>query len=111
MQAFKQFFESFYPSLCILAKKYIKDNDLAEDFAQEAFIEFWQRKEEFQNIRSAKGYLYIVARNKCLNHNKIQNIRENILKNNGISPGEYFYELIFEEETYRIVHSAIKTLA
>lgn len=110
IKAFKQFFEGFYPSVCIFARKYVKDIDLAEDIAQEAFIEFWKSKGDFADNKAVKGFVYTVTRNKCLNHIKIQQIRDHILKNE-YSTEEYFYDLILEEETYRIVHQAVNKLA
>ena len=110
IRAFKEFFESFYPSVCVFAKKYLNDIDLAEDVAQEAFIEFWKQKGNFTNLKVMKGFIYTVTRNKCLNHIRIKGIRENILKNE-FSSDDNFYELILEEETYRIVHQAVNKLA
>lgn len=110
IKAFKQFFESFYPSVCVFAKKYVNDIDLAEDIAQEAFIEFWKQKGTFADAKAMKGFIYTVTRNKCLNHIKIKGIRENILKKEFPSD-DNFYELILEEETYRIVHQAVNKLA
>lgn len=109
-KAFKQFFEGLYPSVCVFAEKYLKDIDIAKDIAQEAFIEFWKRKEKFTDIESVKGFIYTVTRNKCLNHLKIKGIRENILKNELLSD-DHFYELILEEETYSIVHQKVNKLA
>jgi len=110
IKAFKQFFESFYPSVCVFAKKYLNDINLAEDIAQEAFIEFWKQKGNFADLKAMKGFIYTVTRNKCLNHIKIRGIRENILKKE-FSLKDNFYELILEEETYRIVHQAVNKLA
>lgn len=110
IKAFKQFFESFYPSVCVFARKYLKDSALAEDFAQEAFIEFWKRKENFTDPKAIKGFIYTVTKNKCLNDIKLRKIRENLLQNDILSD-EYFYELILEEETYSIVHQAVNRLA
>lgn len=110
IKAFKQFFESFYPSVCVFAKKYLNDLNLAEDIAQESFIEFWKQKENFSDLKAMKGFIYTVTRNKCLNHIKIKGIREDILKKE-FSTKETFYELILEEETYRIVHQAVGKLA
>lgn len=109
-KAFKQFFESFYPSVCVYAGKYLKDIDLSEDITQEAFIEFWKSKGEFTDIKAIKGYIYTITKNKCLNYLKIKGIRENIMKND-LSEDDYFYEFILEEETYRIVHQAVNKLA
>lgn len=110
IKIFKQFFEDFYPSVCVFARKYVKDIDLAEDLAQEAFVEFWKRKEKFSDIKAIKGFIYTVTRNKCLNHLKLRSSRENIMRNR-LSSDDYFYELILEEETYRFVHQAVDKLA
>lgn len=107
--AFRKFFEEFYPSVCIFAGKYLHDTDMAEDTVQEAFIEFWKRKEQFDNFRAAKGFIYTVTRNNCLNQIRIRNLREEILRKE-IASDDYFYELIQEEETYRIIYQAIHEL-
>ncbi len=110
IKAFKQFFEGFYPSVCVFARKYLKDAELAEDLAQEAFVEYWKRKENFTDLKAIKGFIYTVTRNKCLNQIKIKGIRENIL-NNEFLGDDFFYEQILEEETYRIIHNAVDKLA
>lgn len=110
IKAFKQFFEGFYPSVCLFARKYLKDADVAEDLSQEAFVEFWKRKENFTDLKAIKGYIYTVTRNKCLNYIKLRDIRANILKDE-ILTEDYFYEFVLEEETYRIVHQAVNSLA
>jgi len=104
IKAFKQFFEDFYPSVFIFARKYLMDSSLAEDIAQEAFIEFWKSNGTFADLRAMKGFIYAVTRNKCLNEIKKRKIRKNILIGE-ISSDDYFYELILEEETYSILHS------
>ena len=110
IKAFKQFFESFYPSVCVFAQKYLKDTALAEDLAQEAFIEYWKIKENFMDIKAIKGFIYTVTKNKCLNDIKLRKIRENLLQMANTSD-EYFYELILEEEAYSVVHRAVNRLA
>lgn len=110
IRAFKIFFEGFYPSICVFARKYLKDAAIAEDLSQEAFIEFWKQREKFTDLKAIKGFIYTVTRNKCLNHIKLRNIQTNILKEEIFSE-DYFYESILEEETYRIVHQAINKLA
>lgn len=109
-KALKQFFESFYPSVCIFARKYVRDINIAEDIAQESFIEFWKRREQFADLRALKGFIYTVTRNKCLNQIKLNSIREDILRNQILSD-DFFYEMVQEEETYRILHQAINGLA
>ena len=108
--ALKLLFESFYPSVCIFTRKYVRDADMAEDIAQDAFIELWNRKRQFNDLKAIKGFLYTVARNKSLNHIKLHNIRQEILQKQ-LMGDEYFYELVQEEETYRLIHQSIDNLA
>ncbi len=110
IKAFKQFFEGFYPSVCVFAQKYLKDAELAEDLAQEAFFEFWKQRDKFMDLKAMKGFIYTVTRNKCLNNIKLKTIHKNILKDE-ISSDDYFYEMVLEEETYRILHESVNNLA
>lgn len=107
--AFKHFFEGFYPSACVFARKYLRDADLAEDAAQDAFIEFWKRKDQFTDLKAMKGFIYTVTRNSCLNQIRIKNLREEILRKE-LMADSFFYELIQEEETYRIIYQAVNGL-
>ncbi len=109
-KAFKNFFEGFYPSIYVFAKKYLQDPDLAEDQAQEVFIEFWKIKDQFTDLHAVKGFIYTVARNKCLNAIKQRSIRDQIL-NETVFTDDYFYDLIVEEETYSFIHQAVNKLA
>lgn len=108
-KALKYFFKGFYPSLCVFARKYIHETDIAEDIAQEAFLVYWENKKQFDDLKALKGFLYTTAKNKCLNHIKLKSIRNNIVTNK-LFKEELLYELIIEEETYRIIHHAIKKL-
>ena len=110
INAFKHFFESFYPSVCVFARKYLRDEAIAKDFAQESFIEYWKKKENFTDIKAIKGFIYTVTKNKCLNELKLHRVSGNSAKEE-ILTDEYFYDLIFEEETYAIVHHSVNTLA
>lgn len=110
LKDFKKFFERFYPSVCLFARKYLNDPQQAEDIAQEAFIEYWAKREDFTDINSAKGYIYTVAKNKCLNHIKQVNTRDFLLKSS-TATDECFYELILEEETYNTLYQSVNTLA
>lgn len=109
-KAFKSFFYSYYPSLCLFAQRFIPSPELVEDIVQESFIEYWKNKEGFQSIDKAKGYLYTVVRNKCLNHIKHQLVTEKFRKIN-IDSNEFLMNNMIEEETYRIIHQAINGLA
>ncbi len=107
---FKLFFKSFYPSLCLFSERYVKNADVAQDIAQDTFLFFWENNKHFDNINSLKGFLYLTAKNKSLNYEKIKLGRNTIL-NSTITSEDFLYELILEEETYRIMYEAINNIA
>lgn len=108
-KALKEFFTSFYPSLCVFTKKYVSELDVAQDIAQESFLLLWEQKKKFENIKALKGFLYSTARNKYLNHIKLKAIHDDFSRNELLRE-DLLYELVIEEETYRIIYQAIKKL-
>ena len=68
MEAFKKFFESFYPSLRLFANKYLSDSNSSNDIVQDAFVNIWDIKKDIHSINSAKSYVFKYAKNKCLNY-------------------------------------------
>lgn len=106
---FKQFFENFYPCLCLFARKYVQDTDVASDMAQEAFIKLWKGKEAFDNENAMKGYLYMVTRNSCLNHIKHRKVVSDFAAQ-AMEKELFLRDSILEQETYYEVHKAIEIL-
>ncbi len=107
--AFRSFFNEFYPSIYLFAIKFIKQSDVAEDFVQDAFVQFWKIRERFSDIRQVQSFIYTSTRNACLNYLKQKRVREEILKEM-VDLEEMAYELIIEEETFRKLHNAISLL-
>ena len=66
LREFKGLFQSYYPSLCLFANSYLKDQDASKDAVQDVFIKIWENNIEFQNKNSAKSYLYMAVKNRCL---------------------------------------------
>lgn len=107
--SFKPFFESFYPSLCIFANKYTRDNEASLDIVQEAFVYIWNKKDDISSINSAKAYLFKYVKNRSLNYLRDHEKRKNI--NFERLDSEFFFrDNLIEEETYRIIYDAIKNL-
>lgn len=105
----KFFFDSFYPSVCVYAIKFIKQSDVAEDIAQDAFVQFWKIRDHFTSILKIRAFIYTTVRNACINYLKQKKTREEILAHNPIIE-ELSYELLVEEETYRLLDTAIQLL-
>jgi len=106
VNAFKQFFESFYPSLCLFAKKYLKDSDESRDIVQDAFVSIWNIRKDVHSISSAKGYLFKYVKNRSLNYLRDQKQRK-CLNFEQLNSEIFFRDNLIEEETYQIINEAV----
>jgi len=70
--ALKFLYDQYYNYICSVVYKMIGDSSLAEDLAQEVFVEVWKRRETLDVNLSLRGYLRRVAVNKTLNYIRSQ---------------------------------------
>jgi len=70
LEAFRQLYKEFYPSLCIYAKNFTRNKEIAEEVVQDVFISIWERKGHLNIESSFKSFLFVSVRNGCLNHLK-----------------------------------------
>lgn len=68
--ALKDVFELYGGSLFFFAKNMIDNKEEAEDIVAESFIKLWRQRETFVEQRNIKAYLFVVAKNACLNYLK-----------------------------------------
>lgn len=54
----------------------IGTEDAAEDLAQNAFVQLWERRASLEDIRSIKAYLFRIVRNTALNERKANSVRK-----------------------------------
>lgn len=98
---FSQFFHEHYTALVLFAFRFTGELTAAEDVATECFVTLWNKRDSLENIKSLKSYLYIVARNGCLNWlrvNKREKIRNNIAASlEPASEGTILEDMIFHE--------------
>lgn len=110
VKSFKLFFESFYPSLCIFANKYLNDIDASEDIAQGAFIKFWDGSYKFNHLSQIKSFLYESAYNACLNYLRHEDVKSRFINSSDINSELSLAHNILEEETIALIHKLIKDL-
>ncbi|MGQ8334999.1 RNA polymerase sigma-70 factor [Sunxiuqinia sp. A32] len=67
VSSFENFFKRNYALACLVAMKYLKDEQKAEDIVQEVFINLWQKRDELNIHSNLKQYLLNAVRNKSLN--------------------------------------------
>lgn len=107
--AFKELFNQLYPSMCVIARRYV-DDTLAEDIAQDAFVKLWNERETLLDIQSIKSYLYVSVKNLCLNHLRRNTVEDKYTSSIDQEDFFQFNNRVMEEETYRILQQAIDKL-
>ncbi|MGQ1783808.1 MULTISPECIES: RNA polymerase sigma-70 factor [unclassified Saccharicrinis] len=108
--AFEELFEQLYPSMCVVAKSYVKDEDIAEDIAQEAFIKLWNNRESYDDISSLKSFLYVMVKNISLNRIKKEEQGRKYEEEVDKAFEKDISHKIIEEESYRIIYQAVNAL-
>ncbi len=90
-KAFETLFHRYYPSLCLLARQYVDDDEKAEEVVQDIFVKIWSKRKELSIETSFKQYLLRSVKNQCINqlqHLKIrqkhaQKVKDDSKENNG----------------------------
>ena len=111
-KAFKEVFDAHFHALSAFGYKFIPDRDVVKDMVQEAFIAFWDKRQDFDHISALKSFLYTSVRNKCLNYVKHQEVRrkhEDSLVYE-LESDHRFASHVIEEETFNQLLTEIKQL-
>lgn len=82
-------FDRYNKPLFFLAKKYLKENGLAEDAVQDVFVKFWEKRSNLDVSKSIKGLLFTILKNHLLNTIRKQKSRivSEFEVNDDIQPG------------------------
>lgn len=114
-RAFELIFNKHYGALCYFSNDFLQDRDAAEDVVSEVFIKLWTMRDDFENMRAIKSFLYVSAKNACLNHLRRNRIIDSHKRN--VIPDLLLEEQddvvmgkIFEAEVLREVYNTIESL-
>ena len=110
-EAFKMLFKDYYQDLAYFSCKILKDPVAAEDIAQDVFMRLWEKENYVKNHLALKSYLYLSARNNCLNylrHHQIVTEFENKLPQDNFD--ESTWNTIVESEIISILSEYINKL-
>ena len=109
---FKEFFERFFIPVCHFIKRYTEEEEVA-DIAQEVFVKVYEKWNEFDSLGNGKAFLYIAARNLCLDFIKHKKAEANYLSeymHGEEADDPVFLKEVTRQETFRILHTAIDKL-
>tara|TARA_R110002050_G_scaffold280808_1_gene427883 strand:+ start:499 stop:1041 length:543 start_codon:yes stop_codon:yes gene_type:complete len=68
VDSFELFFKRNYHLSCLVALRYVKSTEIAEDIVQETFMYLWQKRTELKIHRNVKSYLLRAVKNKSINY-------------------------------------------
>ena len=112
-KGFELLFKTYYPRLCHFSFQIVRDKVNAEDVVQEAFIKYWNQREEIASHNIAvKNFLYSTVRNASLNLIRHDKVIGNYLEQQDPSPIEEFNIIhsIMRSEVLAELHMALDTL-
>lgn len=67
ISSFEMFFKENYHTACLVALRYIKNQQEAEDVVQETFLYLWEKRNQLQIQQSLKQYFLQAVKNKSIN--------------------------------------------
>ncbi len=66
-RAFRQVMDRYFLIITHFSLRIVANRAAAEDIAEETFIKLWQGRGKVTNFQSVKAFLFITAKNACLN--------------------------------------------
>ncbi len=74
--AFRKIYDGFSEPLYRFAYSYLKDSFEAEEIVQDVFLKVWEKRDEIDEQKSFKSYLYRITINKIFNELKHRVVKQ-----------------------------------
>lgn len=65
---FEEIYLNYFPRLLRFAHEYVQTKEDAENIVQDVFMTLWERREDLKIHISLTSYLFILIRNRCIDH-------------------------------------------
>lgn len=66
--AYTQMVGKYWKKVVLHALSFVKTYPVAEELAQDVFIQIWEKREKLKQIQSFDNYLFIISRNLIITH-------------------------------------------
>lgn len=76
MKAFRKIYDTYCEPLFRFANSYLKDSFEAEEIVQDVFLKVWEKRDEVDEQKSFKSYLYRITVNKVFNELKHRVVKQ-----------------------------------
>nr|WP_057781294.1 RNA polymerase sigma-70 factor [Formosa algae] len=114
LKSYKDVYDTLYVSLCIFAKSYVDNLDIAKDLVQDVFIKVWEEKIEFKNEIAVKSYLYTSVKNKSIDFLKSKRYKStdnmSVKDIDALNKDSFYLKEVVIEEAASRIEEAINTL-
>ena len=111
---FQQFIEKNASSFRIFTTRYVQDNDIVDDFLQEAYIKFWTNRQKIGKVISPRNYFFSLLKNLIIDKREYFT-RHSLNYNEAIyaelADEEIIEERIIEIESSELISRAVMQLA
>ncbi len=97
--AFEEVFRFNYPRLNKYACHFVHNNDIAEDFVQDAFLQLWNKRGDLNDENKIVAFLFTTLRNSCLNYLKRRVVEEKYIHHQSRMDTEALYALSFTQSS------------
>ena len=101
----------YWSPLVSYVDRLLANDDAAQDVAQRAFIQLWERRDRVAPTKGVKTLLYRIARNLALNEQRAIKVRERWAQTISEMPMSLPTDSLVERELERAVRDAIDRLA
>jgi len=109
-KSFESFFAAYYEAIYLFSLKYVKEEAVAQDIAQDTFIRLYEKREDFYAIEKAKSFAYTTAHNLCLDSLKHNQIAQKYISRHEEEEQQSWLHEITYQETLRLLSLAIRKL-
>lgn len=109
-EAFRVFFEDYYPVLYAFAMKYVRDTDTCRDVAQDVLLKYWETRAAYTSLSEVRGFLYVSVRNRCFNLLKKSRVEERYIREMLHQSSEMYEEDEMESEVMLLLYKAVNGL-
>ena len=107
---FELFFNTYYEPVYLFSLKYVREEPVAQDIAQNVFVRLYEKRENFYAIEKAKSFAYTTAHNLCLNHLRHSQIAQKYISQREEEEEQNCLHEITYQETLRLLSFAISQL-
>ena len=101
-KAYKEVFRILYPRLKGYCSLFVNAPEEVEDIIQECFLSLWENRASIDSSKKIESLLFVMARNRCLNHLKKQQLSTQNIRIENIADSDlqhlYQIDLLNKEE-------------